>query len=49
MRWLDTIVFERNGVRSLCARRWRCEAGLKYLARKTECLTVKAGEGYCKT
>jgi hypothetical protein len=50
MRWGDTIiVFERNGVRETLRPTGGDATGLKYLARKTECLTVKAGEGYCKT
>ncbi|WP_230481020.1 hypothetical protein [Sphingomonas sp. Leaf21] len=45
----DTIVFERNGVRETLRPTIGDATGLKYLAGKTECLTVKSGEGYCKT
>jgi len=45
----DTIVFERNGVRETLRPTNGDATGLKYLAGKTECLTVKTGEGYCKT
>lgn len=44
----DTIVFERNGVRETLRPTNGDATGLKYLAGKTECLTVKLGEGYCK-
>ncbi|KTW13664.1 hypothetical protein [Sphingomonas sanguinis] len=44
----DTIVFERNGVRETLRPTNGDATGLKYLAGKTDCLTVKPGEGYCK-
>ncbi len=44
----DTIVFERNGVRETLRPTNGDATGLKYLAGKTQCLTVKPGEGYCK-
>lgn len=44
----DTIVFERNGVRETLRPTKGDATGLKWLAGKTECLTVKPGEGYCK-
>ncbi|GAA3260490.1 hypothetical protein [Sphingomonas yabuuchiae] len=44
----DTIVFERGGVRETLRPTNGDATGLKYLAGKTECLTVKTGEGYCK-
>ncbi len=44
----DTIVFERNGVRETLRPTNGDATGLKYLAGKTDCLTVKSGEGYCK-
>lgn len=44
----DTIVFERNGVRETLRPTNGDATGLKYLAGKTECLTVKTGEGYCR-
>ncbi len=44
----DTIVFERNGVRETLRPTNGDATGLKYLAGKTKCLTVKPGEGYCR-
>lgn len=44
----DTIVFERGGKREVLRPTNGDATGLKYLAGKTECLTVKSGEGYCK-
>lgn len=45
----DTIVFERGGKREVLRPTNGDATGLKYLAGKAECLTVKTGEGYCKT
>ena len=44
----DTISFERNGVRETLRPTNGDATGLKYLAGKTDCLTVKPGEGYCR-
>lgn len=44
----DMIVFERNGVRETLRPTNGDATGLKYLAGKTKCLTVKPGEGYCR-
>jgi hypothetical protein len=44
----DTIVFERRGVRETLRATDGDATGLKYLAGKTDCLTVKPGEGYCR-
>ncbi len=44
----DTIVFERNGVRETLRPTNGDVTGLKYLAGKAQCLTVKTGEGYCR-
>ncbi len=44
----DTIVFERGGVRETLRPTDGEQTGLKYLAGKTRCLTVKPGEGYCR-
>lgn len=44
----DTIVFERGGVRETLRPTNGDATGLKYLAGKTQCLTVKPGEGYCR-
>lgn len=44
----DGLAFTRGG-QLLVARRTNGDAtGLKYLAGKTDCLTVKPGEGYCR-
>ncbi|MDZ3831169.1 MAG: hypothetical protein U0S50_05045 [Sphingopyxis sp.] len=42
------IGFERGGEQLSLRRGSGDETGLKYLAGKTECLVVKAGEGYCR-
>jgi hypothetical protein len=44
----QTIVFERNGVRETLRPTDGEATQLKYLAEKTQCLTVKPGEGYCR-
>ncbi len=44
----DTIMFERDGVRETLRPTDGDATGLKYLAGKTNCLTVKPGEGYCR-
>ncbi|MEG8014693.1 hypothetical protein [Sphingomonas sp. 22R3R2A-7] len=44
----DTIVFTRGGVREILRPTDGDATGLKYLAGKTDCLTVKTGEGYCR-
>ena len=44
----DTIAFDRGGVRETLRPTNGDATGLKYLARKTDCLTVKPGEGYCR-
>lgn len=44
----DTIVFERNGIQETLRPSDGAATGLKYLAGKTDCLTVKPGEGYCR-
>lgn len=44
----DTIVFTRGGLREILRPTDGDATGLKYLAGKTDCLTVKAGEGYCR-
>ncbi len=44
----DALVFERDG-RQLALRPTDGTAtGLRYLADKTDCLTVAPGEGYCR-
>ena len=44
----ETIVFTRDGVREILRPTNGDATGLKYLAGKTDCLTVKTGEGYCR-
>jgi hypothetical protein len=44
----DTIVFTRDGVQETLRPTDGAATGLKYLADKKRCLTVKAGEGYCR-
>ena len=42
------IQFERNGVTETLRPTKGEETGMKWLSDKTNCLTVHAGEGYCK-
>lgn len=42
------IAFTRAGVRETLRPTDGDATGLKYLAGKTDCLTVKPGEGYCR-
>ncbi|MES3108225.1 hypothetical protein [Sphingomonas aurantiaca] len=44
----DTITFDRNGLRETLRPTNGTATALKYLAGKTDCLTVKPGEGYCR-
>lgn len=44
----EGLRFMRNGVAETAVRTDGNATGLKYLAGKTNCLTVKSGEGYCK-
>ena len=44
----QSIVFERGGVRETLRPSDGNATGLKYLAGKTDCLTVQIGEGYCR-
>lgn len=44
----DTIGFDRAGRRETLRPTAGAATGLKYLAEKTECLTVRDGEGYCR-
>ena len=44
----DTITFDRNGLRETLRPTDGNATALKYLAGKTDCLTVKPGEGYCR-
>ncbi|MBW6528843.1 hypothetical protein KZ813_18545 [Sphingomonas sp. RHCKR7] len=44
----EGIAFEREGARELLRPSDGAATGLKYLDGKKDCLTVKAGEGYCR-
>ena len=42
------IEFERNGVKESLRATNGVETGMKWLSEKSNCLTVRAGEGYCR-
>ncbi len=44
----DEIQFERDGVKETIRATNGVETGMKWLAGKTDCLTIKTGEGYCR-
>ena len=44
----DRIQFERNGVKESIRATNGVETGMKWLRDKSTCLTVRAGEGYCR-
>ncbi len=44
----NSIVFVRDGVRRTLRPTTGAATGLKYLAEKSDCLTVMPGEGYCR-
>jgi hypothetical protein len=44
----DGIEFQRNGVEEVISATDGNATGMKWLAGKKNCLTVKAGEGYCR-
>ena len=44
----EGLRFTRNGVEEIAVHTNGDATGLKYLAGKMECLTVKQGEGYCR-
>ena len=44
----EGITFERDGVRENLRATDGQDTGMKWLAGKTDCLTVNAGEGYCR-
>jgi hypothetical protein len=44
----DGVEFQRNGVEELIRATDGNATGMKWLAGKKNCLTVKAGEGYCR-
>lgn len=44
----DRIAFDRNGVIESLRSTNGIETGMKWLSGKTDCLTVRTGEGYCR-
>jgi len=44
----DTIAFERDGAKESVHASDGNATGMKWLAGKSNCLTVRAGEGYCR-
>ncbi len=44
----DRIEFERDGVKESVRATDGAETGMKWLSEKKNCLTVRAGEGYCR-
>ncbi len=44
----DHIEFERNGVTESIRATTGAETGMKWLSEKSDCLTIKPGEGYCR-
>ena len=44
----DTIEFERDGKRESLRASNGEQTGMKWLGEKKDCLTVRAGEGYCR-
>ena len=44
----DRIEFERNGIKESLRATNGVETGMKWLSEKSNCLAVRAGEGYCR-
>ena len=44
----DRIEFERDGIKESIRATNGTETGMKWLSEKTNCLTVRPGEGYCR-
>lgn len=44
----ERIEFERDGVKESLRASNGADTGMKWLAEKSDCLTVRAGEGYCR-
>lgn len=44
----DVIYFERNGIKEQIRPTDGEATGMKWLADKSICLTIKEGEGYCR-
>jgi hypothetical protein len=44
----DVIRFQRNGADESIRRTNGAETGMKWLSEKTDCLTIRPGEGFCR-
>ena len=44
----DQIHFERNGAAEASRATNGVETGMKWLSEKSDCLTIRPGEGYCR-
>src|SRR5688572_1076456 len=44
----DVIRFQRNGIDESIRRTNGAETGMKWLSEKTDCLTIREGEGFCR-
>jgi hypothetical protein len=44
----DQVEFVRDGLKESIRATGGAETGMKWLADKSNCLTVRAGEGYCR-
>ena len=44
----NQIEFERNDIRESLHATNGAETGMKWLSEKSDCLTIRAGEGYCR-
>ncbi|MEO8598301.1 MAG: hypothetical protein ABI656_00555 [bacterium] len=44
----DQIEFDRDGVKESLHATNGAETGMKWLSEKSNCLTIRAGEGYCR-
>ena len=44
----NQIAFERNGVKEFLHATNGAGTGMKWLSEKSDCLTVRVGEGYCR-
>lgn len=42
------IEFERDGVKEILRATNGVETGMKWLSEKSDCLTIRLGEGYCR-
>jgi len=44
----EEIQFERNGIRETIHASNGAQTGMKWLSDKSDCLTIRVGEGYCR-